>query len=80
MDGQLESRVVGALLAITAVLFWYEAPTWARERTGRHGPFRRTERLMERPAPDPRTVRMNLIALRLVAVACFVTGALQVVA
>jgi hypothetical protein len=79
VDDLLSSRVLGALLAVGAVFFWYEAPVWAREKAGQHLPFRRAERRLDPPSPDPRTVRMATIVLRAVAAGCFATGVLQAV-
>ena len=81
MDAFPSGRVVGVLLAVLALAFWYEAPTWARADPSESNrwPFANAKRRLDARPPDARTVRVRLIVLRSVAIAVFIVGLLQLV-
>ena len=77
MGTVLGDRVIGVLLLLGALLFWYEAPTWARSAARESRALDPKERGTEFLPPSARTVRSMTIALRTIAVAVATFGILM---
>jgi hypothetical protein len=74
----LGDRAIGVLLALGAVGFWYEAPTWARNTPRESRALDAKERGTEFLPPSGRTIRSMTVVLRTIAVAVFTFGVLMI--